>query len=560
MDEFDFREKSEYRVDVFHEDVGEIGKAKLYFGEYGAIRLLLEDSIFSPHVKGSARFDVLKTKSELGESFTLFGCKCFGYMFYADFLVMGDVDDEFSEIRIHYSGITSWFARWQKIEGRIGEQLTWVNHPEPVKVVVNRGSYGLEVRTEAANGFNQVGEDYIFHEHVDFLLSKTSGFFLAKEVRQESLDLANLLSILLANPISVISADVTSKTGRPYCAYFGAFKRVEKHESNQDFPQKCLLPTGTLDGRWQSVFQNYNDSTHREVSWRRMAGMQRYEGFWEYGVLGYVSLLDKYVTQRSKGQVKPFVSLSAKRKAWASNELNKIRPALDVSQHAKVLALMERSHSRSREPNFAEQFDYCLNQSSPDVVKIINITNDEFKHIKDIRDAIAHGDAITQVSDDLTRVTQIIDKITLIMMYWAHLDFGLKDEDFYNWFGHNHNHLSLNQGIDKRHLEKMKGVAKFLLVSKKEFNKINLSRKSRIYIFLEIGVRGGVKYSERYTRLYESYLRENKTRNGLVTFKDIFSLENDYVVWSGKIYVDHGDETLLLDIAHLIEHEPSQSK
>ena len=34
----------------------------------------------------------------------------------------------------------------------------------------------------------------------------------------------------------------------------------------------------------------------------RLADMQRYDGFWEYRALGYVSLLDKYVSQRSKGQ------------------------------------------------------------------------------------------------------------------------------------------------------------------------------------------------------------------------------------------------------------------
>ena len=63
--------------------------------------------------------------------------------------------------------------------------------------------------------------------------------------------------------------------------------------------------------------------------WVRLAGMQRYEGFWDFRLLGYVGLLDRCVAQRTQARPGGSSSPPHKVKKLAA-ALCRLTPALDT--------------------------------------------------------------------------------------------------------------------------------------------------------------------------------------------------------------------------------------
>lgn len=549
IEEIEFSKTYEYDVDVYHDTLGELGKAKLKFGGNNIPYVHFKDVLSNRVAHQRQTYDVLKARTEEGGCFTLFQCKFWGFVLHADFVVDGDVEDKFNAIEIRYSDISEWFCRWQDLKGEIGEGLKWVNKPDHISAIVQTKDEHFSLKTEMAGHAKKKGEDYIIHEHVAFTFEKISRDFCIKDARSRASELAHLLSILVACPISIISVQVMGSGRRPYSVYFGAIKRLENVKD--DFPDRCFASKRDLDGKWQTIVGRYYESAYRKVSWSRLAGMQRYEGFWDYKALGYVSLLDKYVSQASIGHVKP--TFPAKKKLRRlSAAVKRAKYTLSNEQHDEVMNLVEKQFSGKRELHFSEQFDYVVGQSDPDIIRVINISKKDFMFIKEVRDAIAHGDATDFLGSDLTRVLSIIDKIALLMTYFAFMDFGLTADDFKKCLRGNFNRLNMNLGLDKVHLARITKTAVFYNVSKRELDRVAKLKDSKTCVCLERGPRGAITYSKKYTELSEQWFRAGFKKTGLETFDDIFGVKKEQVISTGATYLEHGKQSLSLHHAYVI--------
>ena len=551
IDEIDFSKAYEYVVQVYHETLGDFGEAKLKFGANKMAYVHFKNAFANRRVAEGKVYDVLKARAESGEYFTLFKCKFWGFVLHADFVVDGDVEDAFNTIEIRYSDISEWFTRWQHLDGELGKEIKWVNIPQQISVVVHTKDEHFSLKTETVGHSEKIGEDYIIHEHIAFIFEKMIQEFRIVDVKSKASELSNLLSILVACPISIVSVRVTGIDRRPYSVYFGAFKKAESDSSRDGFSNKYLASKEDIDGKWPTLIQRYYESKYRKISWVRLSGMQRYEGFWEYKTLGYVSLLDKYVSQTSLGHLRP--TIPAKKKlSQLSRAIKKTKNALSDDQHDEVMALVAKYFSGERKLYFSEQFDYAIGKSDPDIIKVINISKKDFMYIKEVRDAIAHGDAIDFLGNDLTRVSSIIDKIALLLTYFAFVDFGLSADDFKKCLRGNLNRLSLNPGLNKMHLARITNTAAFYDVSKKQFDKISKLKNSKISLCFTRGPRGSIKYSEKYTEMSEQWFRGHHKKSGQSTFEDLFGVSKGQVISSGATYIEHGEEYLALHQAYVI--------
>jgi len=98
-----------------------------------------------------------------------------------------------------------------------------------------------------------------------------------------------------------------------------------------------------------------------------------------------VSLLDKYVNWRASTLSFPskFNELEA--------ELRKISPELDTTATLAIVTLPKEFLS-TRTQRLQKKYIHSMGQTDSDVVKVIDITDGEFKLIKKVRDRIAHGE------------------------------------------------------------------------------------------------------------------------------------------------------------------------
>lgn len=538
-DKFDFSKKHKYAVEVYHDALGKLGNATLAFGKRNFVRLKFEGHDVGGDLAYGKIYDVLKVRTIDGELFTLFDCKCYGFYCYAYYVVIGDVGDKFKAIQVRFSDVSEWFMQWQRIVGNVGEELAWKNAPDQISAYVKTSDEEFSINTEIVSSYKKAGENYLINQHIVFIFESISATFCPEDIKNKSHEIANLFSILLAHPISAISARVSEDGDRWYVAYFPTFKRAKRDVHDRGFHIRCFASMSMLEGKWQSLIEHYYKSAYREISWTWLAGMQRYKGFWQYKVLGHVAILDKYVSQFSKDQVvatRP--SKDGMRKL--RNVLERMVEQLTDTQRNEVLALVDKSLSGSRELNFGEEYKFAVEHSDSDVIRIINISDDDFSHIKKVRDKIAHGDAVTIVTNDLSKESGILDKITLLLTYWAFMDFGLTKADFLKCMTGNHSRLSLNPALDKVHLERITGTSGFYQVSEGEFKLVSTMRKNRIAFFFTLGDDGAVHYDEKLTDAWDAYTHSFDGKSAVFDYEAGIGVSAERVKYWPKAYFEHG--------------------
>lgn len=546
--EIDFAGQYSYDVKVHHDDLGNLGEAKLVFGAEHWPHLSFESLSSYTRLKEDEKYHVLRAATKDGKTFTLFGCTVVGFSMSIDYVVVGEVA-EFNRIRIRFHDINEWFMPFRSIEDKIAPMTDKGDRDKHISVAIEAGKQKFTLSTETILKIAKSGEDHVVHEHVLFTFERTDGFFSPQDIREKSHELSTLLSILIARPLYLVNVHVASGTGRACPVFFSSFKKRE-----QDLPAKYwaeyFVTKPSLDGRWQNIFENYYRSEYREVSWVRLAGMQRYDGFWEYKALGYVSLLDKYVSQRSRGIKKKRPKAEGVKYTKVHTDLQNISPRLTERQEEAVLCIIAESFLNGRRLSFRQKYDYVVGLMDEGVLSIINMTSEDFEKIKRIRDAIAHGDAPDLIEADYDRVGVVVSKIALMLTYWAFIDFGLTDDDFIGGLN-SHSQLRLRADINRVQLLRVTKAGGFFDVSEEQFDELSKIKGIETQACFTYFDDGRIEYAAHHVAAFKEW--QKKRISGVIPVEEIFGQHVDKIKCFGEAFIECGTRRLELVHAYFIE-------
>jgi hypothetical protein len=538
-----FSEEQTHKVKLHHRDLGDLGEAQLKFGgEWGVVASI---GFLSARPGLDDRpLDFVSATTEDGHAFTLCACRIHGFSIIATFLVHGSItESRFLQIDVRYSDISEWFLRWELIDGTVGEQLTWTRRSEHFSAAVTENTRRFTLSSKSVGSHNRVGEDLIVHEHVEFSFASATGGFSLEEVREKVTGLCALLSLLVAYPVSIVSIDIHTKDGHAHPVYFGTFKHVQR-DNTRDFAIQCLLQKLRLDGKWSLVLNSYYQDRARRDLWLRLAGMQRYEGFWDFKLLGYVSLLDRYVAQRA--QTHPVGSSPPTQKIKKlAIALCKLKPKLDNAAVIAIVDIAKRIFV-SHDPSFPEQYASAMEHTDREVRAVINLTDEDFELIKDVRDRIAHGEPPDVPESGFTRITIIINKIALLLTYWTFHDLGLSKAEFLGAMNATHNRLYLGALVDRKSLARATGTATFFNVSAEKFELLDSRKDLRFHACFIEGPAGEIELSAEYTACWQNWQTDPNRPGGLSPWETIFEVDSGAVKHHGTVYVESGDNTLQL--------------
>ncbi len=533
--EIDFSKQYEYDVEMYHDDYGILGPGTLYFGGGKFAYVSLE--VFGGFVRPDGE-TILKARAKSGEKFTLINCTYQDYIIHSDLIIGGDIGSGTNDIIIRYADISDWFMFDQDVKGIIGESLTWTNPVPQMNVSIENEDESFSLRSDISSKISKRGEDRTIHQHINFIFSRINGEFSFSDLKNKPHELSSLLSILIAYPISISNMWVTSSSGYQVPAYFPAFKRVERDFDENVFWRNALVSRPTLDARWQTIFERYYNSIYRKVHWIRLAGMQRHEGFWEYKVLGYVSLLDGYASELTKAnKIKPtntkkekidsiFEALSTFKNPLSKEQLNEIRP------------IMESAFPKRRNLNFTEKYNYLIETTDANIVKIINLSEDDFKLIKHARDTIAHGSAVDLIEIPYEKIHSITEKLALLLTFRALNDFGMTPDEFMENLARTHNRLRFNKKLNMVHLQRITDPASFLTVSQPVFDKISNLKSAILNACLTKDSKGELEYSEKHVAAYKAWLEQRPAKSGPTSFEDIFDVAKERVTHIGTAFLE----------------------
>ena len=307
-------ELQSFAVKLHHKQRGELGEGVLSFGAGRWADVRFKNSFLNVVADGE-RIDLVKAVTDNGRIFTLCKCKVHEFVLFADYVLEADIEaPEFNQIMVRYSEVSEWFLHWQTIEGNVGEQLTWTRTSKPMSVTVSTNEERFTLTSDYVGTREVSGEETVLHEHVEFTFNTAGKAFGLPDLKSKTLELSCLLSILIGYPLTIVSVHIGLKNGRFCQVHFPTAKRLERDMTDSGFWIKFFIQKPKIEDRWQTIFDHFYKSKYRKVCWPRLAGMQRYEGFWEYKALGYVSLLDSYVSIRSDRTINtPIVRPSAKK-------------------------------------------------------------------------------------------------------------------------------------------------------------------------------------------------------------------------------------------------------
>lgn len=549
VQDFDFSKKIECSVEVYHDDHSILGEGQLTFGggSFICIQLDLNSNLRAPQ----RELPILKAKTKEGRHFTLFNCEIEDQSLYAGFIVCGNIKTDISEFHVKYAELSDWFLHGQYITGELGESVSWKNPSPQFSITVKIADEDFSLKTETFSSLTKRGEDHVIHEHTRFVFERTGGVFSVDELREKIFELSTLLSLLTATPVSIANVWVGFGTGYPIPTYFPAFKKTDGESSSGAYWLSCLTQRHSLDDKWQSIFERFYTSHYRKTSWVRLAGMQRYEGFWEFRILGYVSLLDEYVSSHAKVANQKVTKAESKKVTEFKEKIKLLKKPLDKIQIKDMESLIESIFVTSRELTFREKYDYAKSLTDENIRRVINLTDDDFSLIKRIRDKVAHGSAPDLSDTPYRELHIIVEKIALLMTYWAHSDLGFSPSDFATALKHTHNRLQFNQGLDKIHLDRITNSAEFIKVSENLFERFSSGQASIINACFIQSSEGVLAYSERHKDMYNTWISNRaRTSNQVI---DAFGSESERVTAIGSLYLEHGEKTIRLHMAYIIK-------
>lgn len=546
----DFTKQHESQVDVLDHEHVKLGSGVLKFGPESWIQVSFGVLEFSG-IPEDTEFSKLIAVSQSGTSFTLFQCKRISFSISADYVVTGDVGEDFKSIEIRYSDVSEWYLGRQWIEGNIADSVRLGNPVKHFTATIKTEQENFTLASRSERSVSRTGEDHIFHEHVLFCLDSPDANFSIVNIQTKAMDLLRLLSILMAHPVSIISIEAVCDKGSSCTVFFPTYSSVERKASrNSRFLYECFIRQQDIHDRWEPIVNGYFNSNYREISWARLAGMQRYEGFWEYRALGYVSLLDKYVTQRHEETKPPSGCLSRGVK-------NKLKEAicLHLPQLEKELggALLNDLVKAFEIKSFAKKYQHAIDESNQDMMKIINISEGDFRQIKKVRDKIAHGDAIDLSEVSFERTQIIVNKIILLMTYWAFMDFGLENEDFLRCLDTTHHDLLHRAKPDTKHIARMLRPEVFFTLSNTDFEKLSSNKRLRIHACFVQHNSGGIEFSEQYSGMYQAWQNAPDRTSGLTNHSDIFGVAKERIKYLNSMYISCGESCLELSAAWIIQ-------
>ncbi|QTB44313.1 hypothetical protein J3J51_00245 [Burkholderia pseudomallei] len=539
-----FIEEHTHAVEFHHDELGSLGEGKLSFGAGTQVRGQLPMTSPIPHTDAEYVLGVVHAINENGKSYTLHGCKAYGFSIYADYLIVGKVPEgRFRCLSIRYSDVSEWFMQWRRIEGKVGETLTWSELPQQISVTFKDGQRPFKLTTEYESDLTSKGEDHVLHEHIEFALEQTGGVLTLDDAKDKAMEIARLLSILITHPVSIVDIHVqTVDTNRFHRLYFPTFRPVDRDTSNGTFVRSCFIQKHALDDRWQAIFESYYRSPHRRVRWTRLAGMQRYEGFWEYKALGYISLLDSYVSHHAGRAKKSLTPPNPKKMSTLEGELNQMSPKLDQTTIKSILDATSRTFSFNQEPKFPEKYRATIAATDADVVKIINISERDFRLIKRVRDKIAHGDDIGLEDGDLEQIGTVVSRIELLLTYWAYVDVGLSKSDFLDGLNNPLCRLRRLSQIDTKHLARVCGTAEFFQVSPEVFRTLSSRKGLGVFACFLEGPHREIEFSDHFQQKHLDW--HNARHTGMFTFEQIFDVQAGIVRHVPHLFIECGDESI----------------
>lgn len=476
------------KLECFDEDL----RATLKFGE-GKLPSLEIDSLsnrsFSQIKLSEHEIKSINCKSELC-TYTLMNNESpsMGHI-WSTYVIKNFKNDSISGIEIKVSGFSEWID--QKTHLKSDKHRIWKDFPEVFfdeLIEINDESYRIKTIYNCQTQKRE-NREFVLSESTTIQFFNLSGLISIEQAEKNAYDIIRLFSLLMAVPSSIESLWLVDQHGNNKQPFY--FATAPKNTKSFQYVRECLIQPDdiTIDLGWKKLFDNYFSITKYpvfETIWGRITPLFSYSGFWEYEILGYVSILDAYCSGYVRKNGKKLTKSNYKAiKQDLLSVVNNYGERLDQNYIGVINSFKDgiQSIKNSNLPTFKQKFDFMHGEVHSDIQKIINFSKDEFLTIKKIRDAAAHGLPIETVNGkNLSYEFKVKDKLLLLLLYLSYRELGISPKQFAISMKNSLSKFIRNINIDSVTRDKLTEMVPFWEIDEDSFKKAKEASKTYIGI------------------------------------------------------------------------------
>jgi len=435
----------------------------------------------NPRNIGNLKESTFRVCTHSGVWYTLLECAVYDHgRIYPKVIIKSDSHDGvFKTVKFVIRGLSQWFDNSKFTDAGDDHVTKYLNTNTLSTEIKDDDLGGISISSENWWQTNsKKGGIFTISEYTVISLEAVSASFSCVSAINYIHRIRNLLSILIGYPL-VIDYCFNIEDKRKTSIYFVAFQEDEQAFENK---QACLVPSRYLfsEGVWANILKNALE-TNRDnflTIWSRLPGLSGFSKYWEYELLACVSLTDRYaavfsstsdekITNGQYRKLKRCLKSAVKDFAKDIGE-GKINAVVIDSIIEQVNAIKNTSL-----PSFQSCFEHAYNSMSDDFRVIIDLSDDDFNHLKKLRNQIAHGDdPDTKLDGFITHEIILQNKLLVILYCWALRDFGIAESDCIKFLSNWLHPIIRAADLNKTELDKATGHYNFLPLNKKDFNDI----------------------------------------------------------------------------------------
>ncbi|MCK9183431.1 MAG: hypothetical protein M0P13_11235 [Fibrobacteraceae bacterium] len=427
--------------------------------------------------KGRGRFPetleklVCKTGSK---TYTLLDCTVdntiiSGQCVYPDFVVEGSFDGSCNGVEFVLNGVSEWMLRnnsWVANDEEIKKKRCEFNIDEKFKF--NCREYFckteniVQIKTPTTSK-TEINESV----RISFI---TEDHLLDSKEMAEILNRArSLFSLLIWNKLNYKQIWFLKGSQR-FRMFSWMFRLTENFEPERDYVLKQNFIF--RDKLWGSILDSYfNTNAKRfEKFWNRAIGLIHYDGYFGDEVLNAIAIIDSFsnnvISRDEHLENTTFKTLKSKIQDTISqfSESKSLQKDPIIESISKCIGNLKNGIPL----NFQERFERLLNSKdiiNPNIKGMLNLSSDDLRVLKEIRDKTAHGQDYEKNGTDYTYECQLLEKVKILLMYLIYKDFGISDTLFALSIRNSFNQHILNAKLDSYYRDKITDDTPFFSVT-----------------------------------------------------------------------------------------------
>ncbi|EIY5375594.1 hypothetical protein ML096_004294 [Klebsiella variicola] len=533
--ELNFSDDFDLYVDVYIDDIFTT-KGQLTFKFNHAPCLCIEDndlyySLRNREEKTSKAQTKIKCIHK-GDIYLLYTNKILYNLIYPKYIIKSKDEFSYTKLYISIPGIYQFFMGSRGFiftDGELKKKIE--NSFLNIEFINEKKKYILTITHDFSISTSK--NETNIHEDAILCIECLTDVITFDDVKNLSFKLKTFFSIVFGTSLSIKYTSLGNHDGNVYSPFYFFNHYFDSESINYSTDTLVTHPSYIATQDWQVMINNFfseiNTIEFKEI-WTRFVSLYSYQGYWEFKVLGYASILDVY-SQKLVDERKE-IKIPKKKMRLLKMEL-----ISSLTEKAQLLGINEPEYHQiinsfcshingfrnTLTPTFKERYLHALKIIDPHFISVINFTEKDFSIIKEIRDSAAHGKPVKinngehKGNFNINETLTLVNKLVILLSCLAFKKLGIDEKRFAKMIVHSHNKIKINADLNELKLDVYSENAKVINVDAETF-----LRSKKLFTFdfsiLEDKSLDNYKFND---SLLLNLMREFKTkRNGMFSGED----------------------------------------